>query len=50
MIMMRGINPRIKIDILLRTAWSKLIAIAFINVFIAVALLYLGVVPTAGGA
>jgi NADH-quinone oxidoreductase subunit H len=50
MIMMRGINPRIKIDILLRTAWSKLIAIAFINVFIAVALLYLGVVPIAGGA
>ena len=50
MIMMRGINPRIKIDILLRTAWGKLIAIAFINVFIAVALLYLGVVPIAGGA
>jgi NADH-quinone oxidoreductase subunit H len=50
MIMMRGINPRIKIDVLLRTAWSKLIAIAFINVFIAVALLYLGVVPIAGGA
>ena len=50
MIIMRGINPRIKIDILLRTAWSKLIAIAFINVFIAVALLYLGVVPIAGGA
>ncbi len=49
MIMMRGINPRIKIDTLLRTAWSKLIAIAFINVFIAVALLYLGVVPVAGG-
>jgi NADH-quinone oxidoreductase subunit H len=50
MIIIRGINPRIKIDILLRTAWSKLIAIAFINVFIAVALLYLGVVPIAGGA
>ncbi len=50
MIIVRGINPRIKIDILLRTAWSKLIAITFINVFIAVALLYLGVVSVAGGA
>ncbi len=48
MIIIRGINPRIKIDVLLRTAWSKLIAIAFINVFIAVALLYLGVVPVGG--
>ena len=48
MIIIRGINPRIKIDLLLKTAWGKLIAIAFINVFIAVALLYLGVVTTVG--
>lgn len=48
MIIIRGTNPRIKIDVLLRTAWSRLIAIAFINVFIAVALLYLGVVPVGG--
>lgn len=45
MILPRGINPRIRIDILLRTGWAKLIAIAFINIFIAVGLIYAGVVP-----
>ncbi len=44
MILPRGINPRIRIDILLRTGWSKLIIIAFINIFIAVGLIYAGVV------
>ncbi|MCS7140965.1 MAG: NADH-quinone oxidoreductase subunit NuoH [Candidatus Nitrosocaldus sp.] len=44
MILVRGTNPRVKIDVLLRAGWSKLIALSFINVFIAVALLYLGVV------
>jgi len=43
MLVVRGINPRIRIDILLRTGWAKLIAISFINIFIALALLYLGV-------
>ncbi len=44
----RGINPRIRIDILLRTGWAKLIAISFINIFIALALLYLGVAHPVG--
>ncbi|MEM2965882.1 MAG: complex I subunit 1 family protein [Candidatus Nitrosocaldaceae archaeon] len=44
MILPRGINPRIRMDILLRTGWAKLIAISFINIFIAVALIYTGVV------
>jgi NADH-quinone oxidoreductase subunit H len=48
MLLPRGINPRIKIDILLRTGWAKLIAVAFINIFIALALLYAGVVHPAG--
>lgn len=48
MLLPRGINPRIRIDILLRTGWAKLIAISFINIFIAVALLYLGVVNPVG--
>ncbi|MFQ5920411.1 MAG: NADH-quinone oxidoreductase subunit NuoH, partial [Nitrososphaerales archaeon] len=44
----RGINPRIRIDILLRTGWAKLIAISFINIFIALGLLYLGVAQPVG--
>lgn len=44
----RGINPRIRIDILLRTGWAKLIAISFINIFIALGLLYLGVTHPVG--
>jgi len=48
MLLPRGINPRIRIDILLRTGWAKLIAISFINIFIALALLYLGVAGPAG--
>jgi NADH-quinone oxidoreductase subunit H len=48
MLIPRGINPRIRIDILLRTGWAKLIAIAFINIFIALGLLYLGVTHPVG--
>lgn len=44
MLLPRGINPRIRIDILLRTGWAKLIALSFVNIFIAVALLYTGVI------
>lgn len=44
----RGINPRIRIDILLRTGWAKLIGVAFINIFIALGLLYAGVVHPTG--
>jgi len=48
MLLPRGINPRIRIDILLRTGWAKLIAITFINIFIALGLLYLGVAHPVG--
>ena len=48
LILPRGINPRIRIDMLLRTGWAKLIPIAFINIFIALALLYAGVVHPTG--
>ena len=44
----RGINPRIRIDILLHTGWYKLIVLTFINVFIALALIYGGVVGSGG--
>jgi len=44
----RGINPRIRIDILLHTGWYKLIVLTFINVFIALALIYGGVLGSGG--
>ena len=44
----RGINPRIRIDILLHTGWYKLIGLAFINIFIALGLLYAGVLGPGG--
>jgi NADH-quinone oxidoreductase subunit H len=43
MLLPRGINPRIRIDILLHTGWYKLIVLSFINIFIALALVYAGV-------
>src|ERR671913_773161 len=43
MLLPRGISPRIRIDILLHTGWYKLIVLAFINMFVALALIYGGV-------
>jgi NADH-quinone oxidoreductase subunit H len=48
MLLPRGINPRIRIDILLHTGWYKLIVLAFINIFIALALVYGGVLGPGG--
>jgi NADH-quinone oxidoreductase subunit H len=45
----RGINPRIRIDILLHTGWYKLIVLSFINMFIVLALIYGGIITPAGG-
>jgi NADH-quinone oxidoreductase subunit H len=44
----RGINPRIRIDILLHTGWYKLIVLTFINIFIALALIYSGILGPGG--
>jgi NADH-quinone oxidoreductase subunit H len=44
----RGINPRIRIDILLHTGWYKLIVLTFINIFVALALIYGGVLGPGG--
>jgi NADH-quinone oxidoreductase subunit H len=44
----RGINPRIRIDILLHTGWYKLIVLAFINIFVGLALVYGGIVGPGG--
>jgi NADH-quinone oxidoreductase subunit H len=48
MLLPRGINPRIRIDILLHTGWYKLIVLTFINIFIALALVYGGVLGPEG--
>src|SRR3990172_6399720 len=44
----RGFFPRIRIDMLLSIGWNKLIALAFINIFIALGLLYAGVLGPGG--
>ncbi|MFL6400561.1 MAG: NADH-quinone oxidoreductase subunit NuoH [Nitrososphaeraceae archaeon] len=48
MLFIRGINPRIRIDILLHTGWYKLIVLTFINMFIALALIYSGILGPGG--
>jgi len=44
----RGVFPRIRIDMLLHTGWYKLIGLAFVNIFIALGLLYAGVLGPGG--
>lgn len=48
MLLPRGISPRIRIDILLHTGWYKLIVLAFINMFVALALIYGGILGPGG--
>src|SRR5918912_956227 len=48
MLLPRGINPRIRIDILLHTGWYKLIVLSFINIFTALALIYTGILGPGG--
>ena len=48
MLLPRGISPRIRIDILLHTGWYKLIVLAFVNIFIALALIYGGILGPGG--
>ena len=44
----RGVFPRIRIDMLLTLGWYKLIGLSFVNIFIALALLYAGVLGPGG--
>ncbi|MGI0035146.1 MAG: NADH-quinone oxidoreductase subunit H, partial [Nitrososphaera sp.] len=48
MLLPRGIMPRIRIDILLHTGWYKLIVLSFINMFIALILIYGGILGPGG--
>ncbi len=44
----RGVFPRIRIDLLLDLGWLKLIGLSFVNIFIALGLLYSGVFGPGG--
>ena len=44
----RGVFPRIRIDMLLHIGWYKLIGLAFVNIFIALGLVYAGVLGPEG--
>src|SRR5574338_1310077 len=44
----RGVFPRIRIDLLLHIGWYKLIGLSFVNIFIALALVYAGVLGPGG--
>jgi len=44
----RGVFPRIRVDMLLNLGWGKLIGLAFVNIFIALGLLYAGVLGPGG--
>lgn len=48
MLLPRGISPRIRIDILLHTGWYKLIVLAFVNMFVALAFIYAGILGPGG--
>ena len=44
----RGVFPRVRIDLLLKIGWYKLIVLAFVNIFIALALVYSGIIGPGG--
>lgn len=42
MFIIRGTFPRVRVDILLRTGWTRLLMVAFANVFVTAMLIWLG--------
>jgi len=44
----RGVFPRVRIDLLLHIGWYKLIILAFVNIFIALGLVYGGIIGPGG--
>ena len=44
----RGVFPRIRLDMLLHIGWYKLIGLSFVNIFIALGLVYAGVIGPEG--
>ena len=48
-IVLRGVNPRFRIDLLLRFGWTRLLILAFINLIIAIIILEMNWFPLTGG-
>jgi len=48
-IILRGVNPRFRLDLLLKFGWSRLLVLAFLNLFIAIFILQMGWFPFTGG-
>jgi len=44
-IILRGVNPRFRIDLLLRFGWTRLLVLAFINIFLALFIIQMGWFP-----
>jgi NADH-quinone oxidoreductase subunit H len=49
MILPRAVLPRVRLDVLLRGGWTKLMLLAFLNLFMALLIVSLGIY-TMGGA
>jgi len=47
-ILPRGVFPRVRVDMLLNLGWTKLIGLCFVNIFIALGLIYAGVLGPGG--
>ncbi len=45
MIVLRGVNPRFRMDQLLRFGWARLLVLAFVNLFLAILILQMGWFP-----
>jgi NADH-quinone oxidoreductase subunit H len=48
MMLPRAILPRVRIDVLLRGGWTKLMFLAFLNLFIALLVVSLGIYTIGG--
>jgi NADH-quinone oxidoreductase subunit H len=44
MMLPRGFAPRVRLDMLIRTGWVKLLALAFANLFLTMVIVSLGIV------
>jgi NADH-quinone oxidoreductase subunit H len=42
MVIIRGTFPRVRVDILLKAAWGRLLLLALANIFVTVGLIWLG--------
>ncbi len=48
MMLPRGVLPRVRIDTLLRSGWTKLMVLSFVNLFMALLIVSLGIYRMGG--